>query len=208
MRGDAGALDRLCGGSRLARHRRPSIFGVNCRLPILKMRARQVGAWRRSRPQFAVSSLDPAEKSETYDIFRHPEAIVRTSFIGPRSTKSRWRSSKFIAPRASSAFPSRRTPKSLSGWTPMAGGSSKRVGSSTASLAWDAAQPQGSGLSARRAAIACMLNRLTMLTSGNEPRLAKPFARAKLKRCACADAATVPADWVMGPENPRLRGTL
>jgi hypothetical protein len=67
---------------------------------------------------------------------------------------------------------------------------------------------QGSGLPARRAAIACMLNRLTMLASGNEPRVAEPFARAERKGCACANAATVPADRVMGAENPRLRGAL
>jgi len=68
---------------------------------------------------------------------------------------------------------------------------------------------QGSGLPARRAAIGCILNRLTMLASGNEPKLAELFARAELKRSSCANAATAAsADWVMGTENPRLRGPL
>jgi hypothetical protein len=69
---------------------------------------------------------------------------------------------------------------------------------------------QGNGLPARRAAIGCMLNRLTLLAAGNEPKLAELFARAELKRGSCAAAATpaVPADWVMGAENPRLRGAL
>ena len=49
---------------------------------------------------------------------------------------------------------------------------------------------QGSGLPARRAAIGCMLNRLTLLASGNEPKLAELFARAELKRGSCAGAAT------------------
>jgi hypothetical protein len=53
-----------------------------------------------------------------------------------------------------------------------------------------------------------MLNRLTLLASGNEPKLAELFARAELKRGSCTNAATVSADWVMGAENPRLRGPL
>ena len=39
---------------------------------------------------------------------------------------------------------------------------------------------------ARRAAIACMLNRLTLLTAGNDPKLAELFARAELRRSDCA----------------------
>jgi hypothetical protein len=55
-----------------------------------------------------------------------------------------------------------------------------------------------------------MLNRLTLLAAGNKPKLAELFARAELKRGSCATAATsvVPADWVTGAENPRLRGPL
>jgi hypothetical protein len=55
-----------------------------------------------------------------------------------------------------------------------------------------------------------MLNRLTLLTAGNEPKLAELFARAELKRGSCAAAATsaTSVDWVMGTENPRLRGLL
>jgi hypothetical protein len=64
---------------------------------------------------------------------------------------------------------------------------------------------QGDNGPARRAAIGCMLSRLTLLTSGNEPKLAGLFARAELKRGNCA---ATPADWVTGVENPKLRGTL
>jgi hypothetical protein len=69
---------------------------------------------------------------------------------------------------------------------------------------------QGSGIPARRAAIGCMLNRLTMLAAGNEPKLAELFARAELKRGNCVSATTsaASADWVIGAENPRLRGAL
>ena len=59
-------------------------------------------------------------------------------------------------------------------------------------------------------AIGCMLNRLTLLAAGNDPKLAELFAHAELKRANCASPAApaLSADWVMGSENPRLRGAL
>jgi len=69
---------------------------------------------------------------------------------------------------------------------------------------------QGDNLPARRAAISCMLNRLILLTAGNDLRLAEIFAHAELRRTDCA-ATAVPAlsaDWLTGSDNPRLRGTL
>jgi hypothetical protein len=65
---------------------------------------------------------------------------------------------------------------------------------------------QGGNAPARRAAIGCMLDRLTLLSAGNEPKLADLFARAELKRTNCP--ATSGSDWVTGVENPKLRGTL
>jgi hypothetical protein len=65
---------------------------------------------------------------------------------------------------------------------------------------------QGDDAPAQRVAIGCMLDRLTLLASGNEPKLADLFARAELKRGNCA--ATSSSDWVTGVENPKLRGTL
>ncbi|MBB4257945.1 MULTISPECIES: hypothetical protein [unclassified Bradyrhizobium] len=65
---------------------------------------------------------------------------------------------------------------------------------------------QGDTLPARRAAIACTLNRLTLLTSGNEPKLAELFAHAELKRRGC-DLAGSP-DWLLGAANAQLRGAL
>jgi hypothetical protein len=63
---------------------------------------------------------------------------------------------------------------------------------------------QGEAVPARRAAISCMLNRLVLLTAGNDLELAELFAHAELKRGSCAASA----DWVTGAENPRLRGTF
>ena len=68
----------------------------------------------------------------------------------------------------------------------------------------------GSAPSARRAAIGCMLNRLTLSASGNEPKLAELFAQAELKGGGCAGPVTSAAseDWISGAESPQLRGTF
>jgi len=65
----------------------------------------------------------------------------------------------------------------------------------------------GDSLPARRAAINCMLNRLVLLTSGNDPELAETFARAELKRGACTSTSTS-ADWMTEAANPSLRGAF
>jgi hypothetical protein len=68
---------------------------------------------------------------------------------------------------------------------------------------------QGDTLPARRTAIGCLLNRLVLLASGNEPKLAQLFARAELNRGSCAAAGpSAASDWLSGPANPQLRGTL
>jgi hypothetical protein len=69
---------------------------------------------------------------------------------------------------------------------------------------------QGDTLPARRAAIGCLLSRLTLLTAGNEPKLADLFAAAELKRGSCtgSNAADGAADWVSSADNPQLRGAL
>ena len=69
---------------------------------------------------------------------------------------------------------------------------------------------QGDDMPARRAAVGCMLNRLILLTSGNEPKLAELFAHAELRRGSCATTAlpSTSADWVTGAQNPSLRGSL
>jgi len=62
---------------------------------------------------------------------------------------------------------------------------------------------QGDSLPARRATIGCVLNRLVLLTSGNDPKLAEAFAHAELKRDPCTSAS---ADWMTEVANPSLRG--
>jgi hypothetical protein len=74
---------------------------------------------------------------------------------------------------------------------------------------------RGLSLPSRRADIDCMLNRLTPLASGNEPKLAELFANAELRRTNCGPAqgptggtSGGTADWIVATENPRLRGAL
>ena len=66
---------------------------------------------------------------------------------------------------------------------------------------------RGLSLASRRADIDCMLNRLTPLSSGNEPKLAELFASAELRRTGCASAVAT-ADWMVATENPPLRGAF
>lgn len=60
----------------------------------------------------------------------------------------------------------------------------------------------------QRALAACALNRLTMLSAGNDPRLAEMFAHAELKRGACSVTASTAAaaDWLTASDEPQLRG--
>jgi hypothetical protein len=62
-----------------------------------------------------------------------------------------------------------------------------------------------------RAAIACAFDKLTLLSAGNDPKLARTFAQAELKGPYCVhkrvrSSATRPADWVDGRETVKLRG--
>jgi hypothetical protein len=69
---------------------------------------------------------------------------------------------------------------------------------------------QGDSLPAQRGAVACLLDRLTLLSAGNDPKLAELFARAGLNRrnCGTAGGFAPSGDWVTQADNPRLRGAL
>ena len=61
---------------------------------------------------------------------------------------------------------------------------------------------------AQRQAVGCALDRLTMLSAGNDPKLAELFARAELRRAGCSHAAPASSDWVTATHEPVLRGRL
>jgi hypothetical protein len=189
----------------------------------------------RSYPAFAVSQFNIPEKTETYEIFRHPEGgrkdvfrwaaqgekpVAELEIYRPGSEFSQ--SVPAVAELAARMEPGGVGQMEVAGvidtkFGPVA--LFRRTGDADATgfclgfiKGFDAANLrisgwscQGDALPARRAAIGCILNRLILLTSGNEPKLAELFARAELKRSNCAAAATS-ADWVTSAENPHLRG--
>ena len=69
----------------------------------------------------------------------------------------------------------------------------------------------GAGMVARTA-VNCALDRLTLLSAGNDPQLAKFFAKAELKDGFCSPKTARagppgrPADWLNGRTETRLRG--
>jgi hypothetical protein len=194
----------------------------------------------RSHPAFAVSQYDFPGKTETYEILRHPEGgrkdVFRWAAQGERPVAELeiYHAGGESAPSGSviAEIAARMDPGGTHGLE-AAGVIDSKLGTVTllrmVGNADDAAaclgflkrldEPalrisgwscQGNSLPARRAAVVCMLNRLILLTAGNDPKLAELFARAELKRgdCASAAASAASTDWVTGAETPRLRSSL
>ena len=190
----------------------------------------------RSHPAFAVSRLDSSEKTASYAILRHPEGgrrdVMRWTSDAdkPVAELEIYREGgEFDVTRPATADLA--IQMGLSAATPLeqAGLIDTKFGPVALfrPVGTDKAAPsclgylkrneepglqisgfscQGDTMPARRAAVACLLNRLTLLASGNEPKLAEFFAHAELKRRACDGAAA--ADWLLGAANAQLRGAL
>ena len=193
----------------------------------------------RSRAAFAVSSLNLTEKSDSYEIFRHPEGGRKDVFHWGEPGERPLAELEIYRP-GGEFDPT--LPRAADLAARMAGEDGREleaagvIDSKFGNVAlfrhpgrFDLANSclgflkrfsdpalqisgwscRGATLSAQRAAIGCMLDRLTLLASGNEPRLAELFARAELNRRGCGPAsAAISADWVTAAENPRLRGRL
>jgi hypothetical protein len=191
----------------------------------------------RSSRAFAVS---PHDKTETYEIFRHPQGGRRDVFHWSGADKRPVAELDIYRPggelshegpaiaeiaarmdpggvrelEAAGLIDSKFGPVTLLRLVSGADtarsclGFMKRVSDSNVRISgWSC---QGDNLPSRRAATSCMLNRLTLLSTGNDPKLAEIFARAELRRSDCATSAAPPlsADWLMGSNNPRLRGAF
>jgi hypothetical protein len=193
----------------------------------------------RSHPAFAVSQFNLNDKTETYEILRHPEGgrrdILRWNTQGkmPVAELEIYRPGGEPSPLGPIAeLAARMDPLGLreleaagvidskfgqvillrpTGDADAARsclGFIKRLDDPILQISgWSC---QGDALPARRAAIACVLSRLILLTAGNDPKLAELFGRAELKRgnCTAVPTSSASADWVTGAENPRLRGAL
>ena len=198
----------------------------------------------RSHPAYAVSHLDMDEKSETYEIVRHPQGgrrdIFRWAGRGDRPAAE-----LEIYHLGTEAAPAAEARADLAARMPSPGDSELEtagiIGSKFGTFAlfrqagakqgvkdsagaclgflklvddpalqisgWSC---QGTNTPMRRAAIGCLLNRLTLLVSGNDPKLAEFFARAELRRGRCPSPAlsAEAADWVIRADGPQLRGAL
>ncbi|AHY55830.1 hypothetical protein [Bradyrhizobium japonicum] len=190
----------------------------------------------RSQPAFALSRLDSSEKTASYVILRHPEGgrrdVMRWTGEADKPVAEleiyREGGEFDVALPATAdlavhmglgeATPLEQAglidtkfgPVALFRPTGTAEGTRACLGylkrSEEPALQISGFSCQGDTLPARRAAIACTLNRLTLLTSGNEPKLAELFAHAELKRRSCAPQGS--SDWLLGAANAQLRGAL
>jgi hypothetical protein len=188
----------------------------------------------RSPPAFALSGMDPSEKSASYTIFRHPgdgrrdvlrwaggadQLLAELEIYRPGDEFDAGQSPvPALAGRigdgtrleAAGLIDSKFGPVALYRQTGAAKDAPSCLGyfrrSDGRLLQISGFSCQGDTLPARRAAIACTLNRLTLLTAGSDPRLAELFAHAELNRRPCSP--TVSPDWLLGAENAQLRGTL
>jgi hypothetical protein len=190
----------------------------------------------RSHPAFALSRIDSLEKPASYTILRHPEGgrrdVMRWTGEAdkPVAELEIYREGgEFDVTRPATADLAVRMGLGAAAPLEQAGLIDTKFGpvvlfrpSATAkgtqaclgylkrneepALQISGFSCQGDTLPAQRAAIACTLNRLTQLASGNEPKLAELFAHAELKRRSC-DVAGSP-DWLLGAANAQLRGAL
>jgi hypothetical protein len=194
----------------------------------------------KSYPAFAVSQVDSLGKIASYEIFRHPEGgrkdvlrwaaspgekpIAELELYRPGAEVSQARPpADEIAARMDpegmreitreGMIDSKFGPVTLLGFVHH---DAKRClgflkDLEAANLRISGWSCQAETLPALRLVIACTINRLVLLTAGNDPKLAELFARAELKRGTCTPAGAATAlsvDWVTGAQNPRLRGSL
>jgi hypothetical protein len=194
----------------------------------------------RAYPAFAVGQFGLPGKTETYEIFRHPEGGRKDVFRwsaqaekpvaeleiyrpGPEFDRSGPASADMAARMAAQGgreLEAAGIIDSKFGTVTLLRPAGEALGAASClgfvkrtdepDLRISGWSCQGGALPARRAAVSCMLSRLTLLTAGNDEKLAELFARAELRRGSCTGsaAAAASADWVTGAENPLLRGTF
>ena len=191
-----------------------------------------------SQPAFALSAVDRDRKSSTYTILRRPDGgrkdILR--WLGPGNRPV---AELEIYRPGRQAFAGQRPAADLAARMPSGGTGLQAAGvidskfGAVALLRRETTNDgagtclgflnthrdpaliisgwscEGDGLPARRQAVACMLDRLTLLSAGNDSNLAEFFARAELKRRSCrAAGATATGDWITEANDPHLRGAL
>ncbi len=194
----------------------------------------------RPHPAFAISKLDLTDRTDAYEILRHPEGgrkdILRwaaTAHEAPTAEIEIYRPGgeldAFAAPEADIA--ARMAGQSASDVEP-AGVIDTKFGRVALLRLSGAALPgkqaclgfaktfeapsirisgwscQANSLAAQKAFLGCTLNRLTLLSAGNDPKMAELFARAELKRDTCTTTTVTTTNWIASSDVPPLRGRL
>jgi hypothetical protein len=198
----------------------------------------------RPHPAFAISKLDLTDRTNAYEILRHPE--------GGRKDILHWASAPGEAPTAEieiyrpggeldaftapdagvAARMAGQKADHAAGETEPAGVIDTKFGPVTLLRLSGAALPgkqaclgfaksfeapsmrisgwscQANSLAAQKAFLGCTLNRLILLSAGNDPRMAELFARAELRRDACNTATVASSSWIAAGDAPPLRGRL
>ena len=194
----------------------------------------------RPHPAFAISKLDLSDRTDAYEILRHPE--------GGRKDILRWAATRDEAPTAeveiyrpggeldaftaADADVASRMAGRVTDGTEPAGFIDTKFGRVPLIRFSGAAQPgketclgfaktftvpsvrisgwacQADTMASQRAFVGCTLNRLILLSAGNDPKMAELFARAELKRDTCNTATIAPTTWIASNEAPQLRGTF
>lgn len=192
----------------------------------------------RPHPAFAISKLDLTDRTDAYEILRHPEGgrkdILRwaaTAGDAPTAEIEIYRPGgeldAFAAPGADMAArmgqPARDTEPAgfmdtkfgrvalirlsgaaLPGKQACLGFTKTYTSPSVRISGWAC---QADTLAAQRSFIGCTLNRLILLSAGNDPKMAELFARAELKRDTC-NAPISSNNWIASSDNSLLRGAL
>lgn len=190
-------------------------------------------------PAFAISQFDTAGVTASYEVFlnagegrrdvlrwtagREPIAGLRIDRPGPELTETATAAVLMEAgfhadglddPQAAGLADSKFGPVKLLSLIDRAGAAVPCLGFTkvfvSPSLRFEGWSCQGETAAARRAAIACLLNRLVLLKAGNDAGLAELFARAELRRPDCGGSGAVreAGDWIVSAQNPQLRGAL
>jgi len=165
----------------------------------------------RSIPAFASNQYDLSYKTRSYEILRHPEGgrkdvlrwnagngrpVAELEIYRPGGESEALAVTEGVGTIDSKFGPVtllRRTNHACLGFLKVIEQPALRISGFVC---------RGGTVPARGAAIACMLNRLSLITAGNDAKLAELFARAEMKRVDCR------TDWVSGSDKPGLRGAI
>ncbi|HEX7789388.1 MAG TPA: hypothetical protein VF467_02545 [Afipia sp.] len=194
----------------------------------------------RPHPAFAISKLDLSDRTDAYEILRHPEGgrrdILRwaaTAGEAPTAEVEIYRpGGELDAFAAADADIATRMAGSATTETEPAGFIDTKFGR-VALIRFSGAAPPGKqaclgfaktfpvpsvrisgwacqadSVAAQRAFVGCTLNRLILLSAGNDPKIAELFARAELKRDTCNTTTSTSTNWIASGDAPQLRGGL